>query len=160
MVVGLFILDQLNKIDRLSPGLYRDDCLAVTNASNRQCEKIKQKMCEIFKNYNLGTTSTANLKKVDFLDITFDLEKETFQPYNKPGNVPQYVHKLSNHPPSIIKNIPESVNRRLSSISSNEQVFNEEYKELVEKEIHKEYRKSTKEEIKEVENSQKTIHHQ
>ena len=33
----------------------------------------------------------------------------------------------------------------------------EEYKELVEKEIHKEYRKSTKEEIKEVENSQKTI---
>ena len=123
-LVGLFILDQLNKIDRLSPGLYRDDCLAVTNASNRQCEKIKQKMCEIFKNYNLGTTSTANLKKVDFLDLTFDLEKETFQPYNKPGNVPQYVHKLSNHPPSIIKNIPESVNRRLSSISSNEQVFN------------------------------------
>ena len=93
-------------------------------------------MCDIFKSYGPGTTSTANLKKVDFLDITFDLENETFQPYTKPGNVPQYVHKMSDHPPSIIKNIPESVNRRLSSISSNEQIFNAaipQYQEAIKK---------------------------
>ena len=32
------------------------------------------------------------------------------------------MHKLSNHPQSILKNIPSSVNRRLSSISSNKDV--------------------------------------
>ena len=31
----------------------------------------------------------------------------------------------SNHPPNILTNIPESINNRLSSISSNENVFNE-----------------------------------
>ena len=38
---------------------------------------------------------------------------------------PHYVHSKSNHPPSIIRNILESVNRRLSEISSDEAVFNE-----------------------------------
>ena len=37
--------------------------------------------------------------------------------------MPLYVHRLSNHPPSVIKNIPEGVNKRLSSISSNEEMF-------------------------------------
>ena len=31
----------------------------------------------------------------------------------------------SNHPPSVIRNIPAAVNRRLSSISANEAVFKE-----------------------------------
>ena len=35
------------------------------------------------------------------------------------------MHSKSNHPPNIIRNIPESVNRRLSEISSDEAVFNE-----------------------------------
>ena len=43
----------------------------------------------------------------------------------KPNNTPLYVHKDSNHPPNIIKNIPESINKRLSTISSNETIFNQ-----------------------------------
>ena len=35
-----------------------------------------------------------------------------------------YVHTQSNHPPNILLNIPKSVNQRLSSISSSEEVFN------------------------------------
>ena len=42
-------------------------------------------------------------------------------PYMKEGNVPLYVHKKSNHPPSILKNIPESINKRLSEISSDKE---------------------------------------
>ena len=42
----------------------------------------------------------------------------------KPGNVPTYVHAKSNHPPCILKRIPESVNQRLSDISSDESAFN------------------------------------
>ena len=41
----------------------------------------------------------------------------------KPNDVPTYVHKDSNHPKAILENIPHSVNRRLSTISSNSDVF-------------------------------------
>ena len=37
--------------------------------------------------------------------------------------MPQYVHKLSNHPPTVLKNIPKNINKRVSSISSSEKVF-------------------------------------
>ena len=43
--------------------------------------------------------------------------------FTKPNNTPQYVHRLSNHPQSVIKNIPANVNQRLSSISSDEKMF-------------------------------------
>ena len=135
-LVGLFLLADLAKIDRLSPGIYRDDCLAVTNASPRQTEAIKKKMVEVFTRYGLGTTADANLKIVNFLDVTFNLENETFQPFLKPNNIPQYVHNRSNHPPSVLANIPASVNKRLSSISSDEKMFESAapiYQEAIEK---------------------------
>ena len=54
-------------------------------------------------------------------------KKKVFQPlhkpYMKPNNTPLYVHKQSKHPPNIIKNIPERINRRLSNVSSNEKLF-------------------------------------
>ena len=97
--------------------------LACTKAPPRQAEKIRQKVAAIFSDHGLGTTSSANTKREEFLDVFFDLENETFRPFIKENNVPLYVHKLSNHPPSVIKNIPEGVNKRLSSISSNEEMF-------------------------------------
>ena len=39
------------------------------------------------------------MKRVDFLDVMYDLEEETYEPYNKPQNTPQYVNILSIHPP-------------------------------------------------------------
>ena len=52
-----------------------------------------------------------------------NLEKGTYQPYKKPNNKPVYVHKESNHPPNVIKTIPASINKRLSSISSTKEDF-------------------------------------
>ena len=43
----------------------------------------------------------------------------------KPSSTPLYVHSQSNHPPSILKNIPESINKRLSNISSNKELLDE-----------------------------------
>ena len=122
-LVGLLLLSEVAKIDRLNVGLYRDDGLAVSTASRRQNENISKKISEIFSRFNLKITSEANQKRVDFLDVIFDLDDETFEPFTKPQNIPQYVNKLSNHPPAVIKNIPESVNKRLSSISSSEKMF-------------------------------------
>ena len=83
-------------------------------------------MCEIFAKHNLKTTATANLTKVDFLDVTLALDDGTFKSFVKPNNIPKYVHRNSNHPPSVLRNIHVSINRRLSSISSNEKMFQAE----------------------------------
>ena len=97
--------------------------VAVSCASRRQNENISKEIAAIFSKFNLKVTSEANSKRVDFLDAIFDLDEETYEPYNKPKNIPQYVHRLSNHPPSVLKNIPSNVNKRLSSRSSNEKMF-------------------------------------
>lgn len=124
-LVGCFILSQLNAKYGNSIGLYRDDGLAVFDKPPRDIECIKKDLCTTFNKYDLKITIEANKKIVDFLDVTLDLDNNTYRPYNKPNNVPLYVHCKSNHPPSIIKNIPASINRRLSEISSDEQVFNQ-----------------------------------
>ena len=56
-------------------------------------------------------------------DVQMNLRTGVHKPFMKPNNTPLYVHNKSNHPPNIIKNIPESINRRLSNISSNEKIF-------------------------------------
>ena len=123
-LVGLFILSQLQELG-LNIGLYRDDGLAVGTQRPRQLEIIKQKICKIFKDNQLSITIEANLKVVHFLDVTLDLNTGLFKPFMKSNDTPTYVNKQSNHPPCILKNIPEAVNRRLSRISANENVFNE-----------------------------------
>ena len=65
----------------------------------------------------------ANSKVVNYLDVTLDLRDGSFRPYLKPGNVISYVSTLSNHPPSILKSIPEGINKRLNTISSSEEIF-------------------------------------
>ena len=107
----------------INVGLYRDDGLAACSQSPQQVELIKKKMCKIFADNGLKITIEANKKCIDFLDITMDLRSATYKPYTKPNNNLLYVHRESNHPPSVIKNIPESINRRLSNISSNEAIF-------------------------------------
>ena len=74
----------------------------------------------------LGFKSTihTNLKTVNFLDITLNLTNCTYEPYKKDNNTPIYIHTSSNHPPSITKQIRKSISRRLSSNSSNTNIFN------------------------------------
>ena len=60
---------------------------------------------------------------VDFLDVTLDLNSGLYKPFMKQNDIPVYVNKNSNHPQSILKNIPSAVNKRLSNISANENIF-------------------------------------
>ena len=77
----------------------------------------------MFKDHKLNITIEVGLSKVDFLDVTLDLDKELYKPYRKPGDRPLYVNSWSNHPPGVISNIPAGINRRLNEISSNKEVF-------------------------------------
>ena len=78
---------------------------------------------KIFRDNDLKITVEANKTRVNFLDVTLDLRSGKYWPYTKEGNIPLYVHRKSNHLPSILKNIPESINKRLSEISSDKESF-------------------------------------
>ena len=67
----------------------------------------------------------TNLKSVNFLGVNLNLETKVHKPYRKPNDCPMYVHADSNHPPNIIRNIPAAIQRRISTLSSNDDVFNE-----------------------------------
>ena len=121
-LIGLYMLSQLQHLD-INIGLYRDDGLAACHKTPRQVEVLKKKICAIFTKNNLRIRIDANKKSINFLDITLDLATGTYSPYMKPNNTPLYVHKDSNHPPSVINNIPESINKWLSNISSNQNIF-------------------------------------
>ena len=100
-LVGLFLVSQLTHLD-VNVGLYRDDGLATCTKTPKQVEAIKKEMCKIFKRNSLQITIEANKKVVDFLDITLDLRTEIYKPYKKPNSNLTYIHKQSNHPPSLI----------------------------------------------------------
>ena len=106
-------------------GLYRDDGLAITNASPRDTENTKKEICRIFNNNGLRITIAANKQIINFLDVTFNLNQNTYQPFTKPNTELQYVHRESNHPPITTKNIPAGINRRLSSLSSDKASFDQ-----------------------------------
>ena len=121
-LVGCYILSCLTEKYGNNIGLYRDDGLSAFNKSPQEIERIKKDICKIFCDNDLKITVEENLSQVNFLDVTLDLKSGKHSPYTK-GNVPLYVHKQSNHPPSILRNIPESINKQLSEISSDKECF-------------------------------------
>jgi hypothetical protein len=137
-IVGLFLLEELQELD-INIGIYRDDGLAVSNLTPRGVEQTKKKMSAIFRKYNLEITIEANKKRVEFLDIYMDLEKNEFGPNLKPNDTPVYVDAGSNHPPKVLENIPKGINRRLSTISASKDIYDKAapfYQDALEKSGH------------------------
>ena len=88
-------------------------------------EKIKKRLQKVFKTNGLNVIIECDMKVVNYLDVTFKLNKGTYQPYQKPDNIIQNIHAESNHPPNIIKQIPKTTEKHLSWLSSNEVIFSE-----------------------------------
>ena len=122
-LVGLYLLSLLQDLG-IDLGLYRDDGAGVSRKTPFQLEKAKKKIQKVFLDNGLKIVISVNLLVIDFLDVTLDLRMGTYKPYAKPNNTPLYVHAKSNHPPPVLKNIPLAVNKRLSEISSSEEIFN------------------------------------
>ena len=123
-LIVVYMLTHLKPICGNDIGLYRDDGLAVSHDTPQMVETAKKKICAVFSEKGLKITIEANKKVINYLDVTLNLNNGKHQPYMKPGNTPSYVHAKSNHPPEILKRIPESINQRLSDISSDEREFN------------------------------------
>ena len=65
-------------------GCYREDGLAVCHGDAREIENYKKAICKILEENGLSTTIEANKKVVDYLDITMDLQRNTYCTYMKP----------------------------------------------------------------------------
>ena len=72
------------------------------NISGPDSERIKKKMCKIFKEGRLNITVACNSAITDFFDVTFDFKSSTYNilslgiiyyPYRKQNNEISYMHK-------------------------------------------------------------------
>ena len=102
-IVGLFLLSELVKLPNFDAILFRDDGLGITTSSTRQTGKLREAIIKVFQDHNLGIEIVTGQDKVNFLDVTLDLQKEIYKPYRKAGDKPLYVNSWSNHPPACKK---------------------------------------------------------
>ena len=84
-----------------------------------------QNIQKIYKKHGLDIIIQCNMKVVNCLDAIFNLNDGTYKPHTKPNNEIKCIHKNSNHPPSVIQQIPPSTESRLSTLSFNEKRFQE-----------------------------------
>ena len=81
----------------------------------------------ILNSENLNITVEPASQVTDYLDVKFNLENHTHEPWRKPNDTPSYLNIQSNHPKDIINHIPKMIEQRLSVLSSTEEIF-ERYK--------------------------------
>ena len=84
-LVGVYILSLLtNRVDKEDTGMYRDDGLVIVrNLTGPQTDKTRKDIIKSFKEIGFKIEIKTNLKQVDFLDVTFNLNNSTYQPYKK-----------------------------------------------------------------------------
>ena len=51
------------------------------------------------------------------------MKQETYTRYRKSNNDTIYIHKHSNHPQNMLRDLPKSISKRISDASSNEEIF-------------------------------------
>ena len=76
------------------------------------------------------------MKIVNYLDVSLNLNNSNHKPYHKPDNEMLYIHKYSNHLPSILKQIPTSIQNKIPTLSSYETIFSKS-KEIYQKSLQK-----------------------
>ena len=84
---------------------------------------MRKEIAAHFKTLGLRITISCNLKTVNFLHLTLRLDTGKHYPYRKPSDTPLYIHRQSNHPPTIIKTLPTPISHRPKDISSDKDVF-------------------------------------
>ena len=120
-------------------------CDSITNEYKKAPDGTKDGIDKdtycIASSLNLANRMQAQTSDSCFIQVedhkdNFD---SAFKPYRKPYDTHQYIHKDSNHPPALKKNLPPMINRGLNTISCNETVFNEIkpfYQEALQKSGH------------------------
>ena len=141
-VVGFYLLNKITKPEELSFS-NRDDGLAAIHGYGPEIDKIRKRVIVLFKEEGLQITVEASSTKTDYLDVVFDFQKCSTRPHRKPNNnQPTYINVKSNHPPMIIKQLPKMIEKRLSTKTSSEKIFDEvkgQYQEALDRSGKLEY---------------------
>ena len=126
-LVGIFLLYELSTLTDISlSGLYRDDGLILLERGTpRTADIMRKKITKLFKSHGFDIEIECNLKVVDFLDVTLNLNNGVVTPFKKSNHDPQYISVDSNHPKQIFRNVPKGIATRLSNNSSSEEVFDQ-----------------------------------
>ena len=121
-LAGLYLLNKIKPLlGSSNVSLYRDDGLAIVHKANGpKVDRLRKDIISLFKYEGLSVTIDTNLIETDFSDVSFNLNTGKYFPFKKPNNTPLYIHSKSNHPPSIIKQLPSMTNKRISSLSCDE----------------------------------------
>ena len=88
-------------------------------------KKLKKLFKKCLRTKGLAIIVNFNMKIVNYLDVTLNLNDGSYRPYKKPNDETNYIHVNSDHPPSILKQLPVSIEKRLSSLSSSKEIFEE-----------------------------------
>ena len=126
-LVGIYILDTLGRIINLEQvGVYWDNGIIYTPDSNGpKTSSIQKKIIRAFKLRGLRIQIASNLKIVDFLDVTLNLNNGMFKPFSKNDSAPRYINISSNHPRLVLRQIPNVVNQRINRLLSCKKIFKE-----------------------------------
>ena len=79
-LVGLYIQSKLEKIlPKSNFGLYQDNWLGLLRNLNRQqTGKVRKNIIRVFKDIGFSLEIETNLKEVDFLDVSLNLQNGTY----------------------------------------------------------------------------------
>ena len=124
-LVGLYLLNKVKPLLGTSNVmLYRNDGLAIVHKANGpKLDRLGKDIISLFKNGGLSIAIDTNLIETDILDVSFNLNTGKYFPFKKPNNAPLYINSKSNHPPSIINQLPSMTNNCISNLSCDKTEF-------------------------------------
>ena len=105
-------------------GLYRDDGLILLRNSNgQQMDKKRKTIIKTFKDIGFSIDIQKNPKEIDFLDVTLNLQNDTFRPYKKTNDTSTHrrtIHRRSSNS-SYQNQLPNCISERLSTKFSDQE---------------------------------------
>lgn len=120
-LVEIYLLSLLKIIiDKYNSGLYRNDGIILLNVNGQKMDHVRKNEIKIFEEVGFKTKIQTHLKIVNLLDVILSLANGIYRPY-KPNDSLLCINKSSNHPPQVIKQLPTSINKKLSKNSSSEE---------------------------------------
>ena len=109
-MLGTFLLYKLSlKYNKKNIGFYHNDGLALFENRGPKSEKVKKDIQKLFKENEVDIIIQYNIKTINYLDVTLNLENSTYSPYQIENNQIKHINLESNLPPSIIKQLPPSI---------------------------------------------------
>ena len=74
---------------KLTPTTWnRDDGLALSDKNGIGTERLKKQITKIFSDNGLKITTSTNVKIVNFIDVTLNLNDGSYRPFSKPESKP------------------------------------------------------------------------